>query len=114
MKGKLESNIDKNFKRSSDLNKKRVYLHPDIHFKSIFKNAVIITLEDITNYWNPSFKITDSKRWNENLEKVVKTNNIDRNILGIDDYFKIGPYKSDVIQFNKLMILNSFLRQGVI
>ena len=60
-----------------------------------------------------SMSITDSKKCNENQEKVVKTN-IGTDIIGIDDYFKTGFYKFDVIQFNKLSVLNSFLRQGVI
>ncbi len=117
MKGKLGSNIDKNFKRSSDQNKKQVYLHPNIHFRAIFKNTVITINEDITNYSNLSFKknseLTDSKKYNEDQEKVVKTN-IGTDIIGVDDYFKTGFYKFDVIQFNKLSVLNSFLRQGVI
>ena len=117
MKGKLGSNIDKNFKRSSDLDKEQVYQHPNTHFRFIFKNTIIKKVEDI-DYWNPSFKkkyaITDSNKWNENQEKVVKTNHIGTNMLGIDDHFKTGSHNSDFIQFNNLTVLSSFLRQGVI
>ena len=118
MKGKLESNIDKNFERSSDLNKKQVYPPVNLNFRSIFKNRVIILPEDTIDYWNLTFKkkydIIDSKKCNENLEKVVKTKSSDTNIFGMDNYLKTEPYEYDIIQFNKLTVLNSFLWQGVI
>ena len=98
MKGKLGSNIDKNFERSSDLNKKQVYPSPNLNFRSIFKNPVIYRIQ------------INLIKSNENLEKVVKTNSSDTNIFGMDNYFKTGPYKYDIIQFNKLTVLNSFLR----
>ena len=84
MKGKLGSNIDKDFKKSSYLDKKQVYLPYDTELLSILKDAVIITDENfIITYWNPSsekiYGLQASEVLGEHLKKVLKTKYIGKN-----------------------------------
>lgn len=108
MKGKLESNIDKYFKRSSDLDKKQVYLPYNIQLFSILNDAVTVTDEtSVINYGKPSSEVRD-----EELQKTVKTCYIGlKDPEMIKEFIRIGPYVTDFIQFTKKLFL-FYIKKG--
>ena len=70
MTGKLGSNIDKDFKKSSYLDKKQVYLPYDTELLSILK---VLTYSPFSNQFTVLFTdLTERKKYEKELKNTVK------------------------------------------
>jgi hypothetical protein len=111
MKGKLGSNINPDFKRSSEIDKKRVYILNHIELWTILNDTADLTDENyIITYWNTSSericRINTSDLSGEYLQKIFKTNYpgiINPEI--IKEPIIIGSYENNVIQSTKKELL---------
>ncbi len=111
MKGKLDSNINPDVKRSSEMDKKRVYIPYHIKLNSILKDKTDLTNKNyIIPYWNTYSericRINTSELSGVYLQKIFKTKDLEiSNPENIKEPIRIGSYQNNIEQSTKKDVL---------